>query len=497
MKLTIDTQSVNRKICNFWNHIHFHPTDAIEDPWGKRILDRVGADKAAETVRMYTMFEDIVTMDEEGKLCFDFRLTDLRLDYMVEKGFHVLLSYNFIPNCIASIKNATASNSKGKTRYKGKLINTSPPTDYKLWEEICYEYTKHIVERYGEERVAKWYLQCYNEPDHPGFMMRYLPGKAENIPARLEVYKQMYKSFENAIRKVSTKLCVGGPALAGSLAFLEGFLNYVQEEKLQLDFISVHNYAKCSPESLDAGTRTLSIELAMEKTNEYMDVIRKCHMQDKKLVIDEWGASCGGFCDLDSSAKMIFRENEIFSAYYFKLIDRYLKEDMNLDKMLICLSGQHEMEIEFTGFRGMFTLNNLPKPIYNGYCLAAKLGDTLLNVETGSDTVSAIATLDGNRLVVALVNAKTPFDAELPDAQIELELKNVGNIQSATAWTIDSNHANGYGAWCEMGKPEIDAAVLKELRERSRLAPEKLPCSLTQSVTLKNNGVKLLEFTLA
>ena len=106
MKLTIDTQNVERKIPNFWNHIHFHPTDAIEDAWGKRILDRVGADKAAQTVRMYTMFEDIVTMDEEGKLCYDFRVTDLRLDYMVEKGFHVLLSYNFIPDCIASVKNA-------------------------------------------------------------------------------------------------------------------------------------------------------------------------------------------------------------------------------------------------------------------------------------------------------------------------------------------------------------------------------------------------------
>ena len=22
---------------NFWNHIHFHPTDAIEDEWGKEI----------------------------------------------------------------------------------------------------------------------------------------------------------------------------------------------------------------------------------------------------------------------------------------------------------------------------------------------------------------------------------------------------------------------------------------------------------------------------
>lgn len=497
MKLTIDTQNVDRKISNFWNHIHFHPTDAIEDAWGKRILDRVGADKAAQTVRMYTMFEDVVTLDEEGKLCYDFRLTDLRLDYMVEKGFHILLSYNFIPDCIASVKNATASNSKRKTRYKGKLINTSAPVDFGLWEEICYEYTKHIVERYGEQRVSNWYLQCYNEPDHPCFMLSYLPSKQEHIPARLDVYKNMYRSFQNAVRRVSKNLCVGGPALAGNLPFLEGFLNFIKEEKLQLDFISVHNYAKCSPESLDNGTRTLSTELALEKTNEYMDVIRKCDMQDKKLVIDEWGASCGGFCDLDSSAKMIFRENEIFPAYFFKLIDCYLHQDINIDKMLICLSGQHEMEIEFTGFRGLFTLNSLPKPIYNGYCLASRLGDTLLKTDTGSDALSCIATLNGNKLVVALVNAKTPFDAELPAAQIDLQLKNVDNIQSVTAWTIDQSHANGYGAWCQMSKPEIDDAVLKTLRVKSALAPENLPCSDSYSLTLQNNAVMLLEFVLS
>ena len=29
------------------------------------------------------------------------------------------------------------------------MWNCSPPKDDALWEEICYEYTKHNVERYG------------------------------------------------------------------------------------------------------------------------------------------------------------------------------------------------------------------------------------------------------------------------------------------------------------------------------------------------------------
>ena len=82
-----------KKIENFWNNIHFHPTDAIEDEWGQRILDRVAEDGVARMVRMYTMFEDIVSMGEDGKLKYDFTLNDVRLDYMISKGFDLLISF--------------------------------------------------------------------------------------------------------------------------------------------------------------------------------------------------------------------------------------------------------------------------------------------------------------------------------------------------------------------------------------------------------------------
>ena len=39
----------------FWNHALFHPTDAIEDPWGRRILDRMAEDGAIKTIRIYAM----------------------------------------------------------------------------------------------------------------------------------------------------------------------------------------------------------------------------------------------------------------------------------------------------------------------------------------------------------------------------------------------------------------------------------------------------------
>ena len=72
------TDKIIKKQQNFWNHALFHPTDAIEDAWGKRLLDRFAADCAVRTVRIYAMLEDIVYLDENGKLQYDFRVSDLR-----------------------------------------------------------------------------------------------------------------------------------------------------------------------------------------------------------------------------------------------------------------------------------------------------------------------------------------------------------------------------------------------------------------------------------
>ena len=64
-----------RKQKNFWSNCVFHPTDAVEDPWGKRILDQISADGAIKTIRIYTMFEDMMA---NFKLSSDARMLDIK-----------------------------------------------------------------------------------------------------------------------------------------------------------------------------------------------------------------------------------------------------------------------------------------------------------------------------------------------------------------------------------------------------------------------------------
>lgn len=491
MKLTIDSNKRTRNLHNFWNNIHFHPTDAIEDEWGQRILNRVQEDHVAETVRMYTMMEDIVTMGEDGMLQYDFSENDLRMDYMVDKGFTLLLCYNFIPACIAQDPGETSSNNKNATRYKGKVIITSPPRDYALWEEICRTYTEHIVERYGLERVAEWYLHCYNEPDIPAYWMK----EEKDMQVRCREYCKLYDAFEKGIRAVSDRLRLGGPTLACMLDFMEGFLKHVRDNKRKLDFLSFHTYGT-SPASLDSGERFICVTNSVERIRECKGLAEKYGFGEIPLIIDEWGASSGGFCNCEECPKLIFRENEIFAAFYVKMLTLYEELQLPIEKLLICLSGQHEMRTDFSGFRGFFTLHFYPKPIYNAFILGAKLGDCRIASdmpENGNLSVMPTIASDG-RIAVLLAYASEYFDTELPDLRLELNFAGLSGEHEAKLWYIDREHGNAYRAYQRLGSPdEPTQEQIRQIAREGELACERRRFTGGLEVMLQNNGVLLVE----
>lgn len=456
---------------NFWNNCLFHPTDAVEDSWGKRILDRMAEDKSIQTVRIYTMFEDIVLMDENGNLTYDFRTNDLRLDYLIEKGYDIVLAYGMMPECIAADKNCLLSASKNKTRYKGKMLNTSVPTDYKLWEEICYEYTKHIIDRYGIETVSKWHLHCWNEPDG-GFFMTVLP-REESVGFKLKEYCKMYKAFVDGVTRASENVCIGGPAVASRAFFLEGFLDYVRENNIRLDYIAAHNYARTSYRRKVEENKEFCVDNWLEQQQDYMDVIEKCGFSDTELVMDEWGMAAQGFFNLEECPPFIARETEIFSSYYVKLICKIIEKGWNISKLMICLSGQHEMVTDFSGFRNFFTLNFIAKPIYNAYILASKLHKSLLDVKVENENVFVIPTKNeqGNYSVL-LTYSSEKFHDNLPEISEELTFEDKIKDKKVTVYCIDKNTTNPYRMYEKMGlAADLTKEQIKFLREEGNLKP--------------------------
>ena len=441
--------TVIKKQKNFWNHCLFHPTDAIEDPWGKRILDQIAEDGAIQTVRIYTMFEDIVYLDEKGQLCFDFRLSDLRLDYMVEKGYSLLLAYGGIPDCIASSTVHKTTCAKNKTRYKGKMWNSAPPKDYALWEEICYKYTKHNVERYGIDVVSQWRCQCFNEADVYMFFMSNLPHEA--YEERLHEYCKLYETFEKAVRSVSEEIPIGGPALAEYLEFLGGLLDYVKEHQLKMDFISVHNYGT-HPHLMNSKKCLIAVKNNVEKQKTFEEVIVKHGFGDTPVIIDEWGMATGGFMNREDCPDLMVRETEIFSAYYVKLIRTFIDAGFKMDSMMLCLSGQHEMLEDFTGFRNFFTLNFIKKPIYNAFVLASKLGQEFVDYQKEDENIYILPTKtsDGGYAVLLSYSSEY-FEEDIPDLEAMIEFEEDIADKNVTIYCIDKEHTNPYRLYQRVG----------------------------------------------
>jgi len=486
---------VLKKQPNFWNHCLFHPTDAVEDAWGKRILDRMADDKAIRAVRIYTMFEDIVYLDENGKLCYDFRVSDLRLDYLIEKGYDLLLAFGGIPDCIASDPNNKSSVSKNKTRYKGKMWNASPPYDYALWEEICYEYTKHLVERYGIERVSNWRMQCFNEPDIRLFFFSQYDGSVENtMTYRFPAYCKLYKAFENSIRRVSDQIMIGGPALAYTKEFLGAFLDYVRQNNLKIDFISLHNYGT-NPVAINEGHETIDVRNSTEKQQKYINIIREHGFAHLPIVVDEWGMSAAGYHNREECPALMARENEVFSSYFVKLIYELIHADYEVDMLCICLSGQHEMVEDFSGFRNFFTLNFIAKPIYNAYILASKLREKLLQVNCETPNLFVIPTKnDNNDYAVLLTYSADSFEEDLPASQETLSFTEDVIGKTVTVWCIDKEHTNPYRLYQKMGSETPNVDQITQLREEGRLKPlsKYVADSNELSLTLTANAVYLI-----
>ena len=460
--ITINAKQ-ERKIDNFWSHCLFHPTDAVEDPWGKRILDQMAEDGAIKTVRIYAMLEDIAYLDRNDCLQYDFRLSDLRLDYLLSKGYSLLISYTGIPDCISEHTQAAQSNSKNKTRYKGKLFNTNLPRDFALWEEVCYQYTRHNLERYGIEKVSEWYFTCFNEPDAAGFFLSSVP--SSDVETRAKCYADLYAAFERGIRRAAPRLKLGGPATCGNFPFLDVFLKEAKKRNLGLDFLSLHNYGTW-PGALNTGEARICVENNVRKQEKYLEIIKSNGYENTPILVDEWGACSHGFHNKEECPALMFRENEVFSAYYARLIHRFLAKQFKVERMMICLSGQHEMTEDFSGFRNFFTLNFIKKPIYNAYLMASKLGESLLAYETENENLSVIPTRKANGdYAILLTYAGECFEEDLPALEESILLPEDAVGKKITAYLIDRTHTNPYRLAEREG---ITAAPTKEEIARLR-----------------------------
>lgn len=115
---------------------------------------------------------------------------------------------------------------------------TAPPPDPARYADIV----RHVVDHYNNgwangfyDTVKYWEL--WNEPDFGPLWWRGTP----------EEFFELYGHVAPAVKSADPDALVGGPAIAADnnvQAYREGFLDFVQERRLPLDFFSWHHYAE-------------------------------------------------------------------------------------------------------------------------------------------------------------------------------------------------------------------------------------------------------------
>ena len=82
--------------------------------------------------------------------------------------------------------------------------NVAPPKDWNKWDQLIEAFARHLVERYGEDEVANWYFEVWNEPN-----IDFWAGAPKEA-----TYYDLYDHTARAIKRVSARLRLGGPATA-------------------------------------------------------------------------------------------------------------------------------------------------------------------------------------------------------------------------------------------------------------------------------------------
>ncbi len=386
---------------------------------------------------------------------------------MVSRGFKLLICMNFFPRAILKDKSLVSD----YPRYKNKRIYSSVPFDYRLWQEVCTKYAAHLIERYGEELVSTWYFHCWNEPNSPAFFM----SDCKDWEAVTNEYIKLYDFFAEGIKSVSEKLRVGGPSAAlvqlsstprtdeyGPLIdslFIKKFLTHIKSGKnhtngkigAAFDFYSVHTYGN----HLDCiHQNSLDFTQCTDMLINYKRVANDCGFGDIEMISDEWELCGGGGATIDEYPFFEYRNGEKFSALYFAMIEDVIKRDIPISRLMICLSGQHDLARDFCGTRTFATKSGFKPPIYNAYALSAMLGSSLLDVEK-DENIGVIPTIcDNGDVVIAVFNFAKRLLKPNGTFNTRLCVKLPEGRYTVTHYRLDKSNCNSYSAWKELGKPE-------------------------------------------
>jgi len=412
-----------------------------------------------EYVRFHAIFHDEVGLydeDASGKTVYNFSYIDQIYDGLLENKVRPFVELSFMPKKLTADANAVHP-----FWYKQ---NVAPPKDGGKWEQLIEDFARHLVQRYGEEEVAQWYFEVWNEPN-----LDFWAGNPKEA-----TYYELYDHAARAIKRVSARLRIGGPATAQA-AWADRFLAHCKEQDVPVDFVSTHVYGNDKAEDVfgthEQISRNEMVCRAVKKVHEQIAASALPHMP---LIWTEYNADYSNQPQVTDSAYMgPFLANTIRSC-------DGLTEMMSYWAFSDVFEEQGVVKKPFYGGFGILAERGIPKAAFNDFALLHRLGDTRLDAK--SDSVLVTRRKDGS-LVIAAWNLFLPEERGTPKT-ITLQLKGVAAKQ-ARVMVVDQAHGSPLPEYLKMGSPTSPTTAQIEALRKAASMPA------AEEVAIENGALRL------
>jgi len=399
-------------------------------------------------VRFHAIFHDengVYSEDRQGNPIYNWSYVDQIYDGLLANGARPFVEISFMPKALAARPDYHA--------FWYKQI-VSPPKDYAKWDALIAAFAQHLVERYGIDEVSQWYFEVWNEPN-----IDFWTGTPKQ-----STYFELYDHTARALKAVSTRFRVGGPATAQA-AWVGDFIAHAAANGVPLDFVSTHVYGNDTAKDIFHDNRSIAphaiVCLAARKVHEEIEHSARPNIpliwsefnavwDNEQAITDSiymgpWLAETIGQCDGLTDMMSYWTFSDVFEE-------------------------QGVVKTPFYGGFGLVAEDGIPKPAFNVFALLHELGNERLPVD--SPGILATRRADGT-LEVAAWNLVEP-GLNSANRTIVFDLKGVAAGAEVTIRRVDASHGDTLDAWKQMGSPKYPTKEqIAALRKASEIgAPE-------------------------
>lgn len=420
------------------------------------------------------IYQDLSFWDGYDKIEYNFTYLDMVMDSYLELGIEPFLELGFMPSKLAS-------GDQTIFYWKG---NVTPPKTYEGWNKLVRRTLEHLIDRYGRERVTKWPVEVWNEPNLKGFWK----------DADMKEYFRLFDETFATVKGVDPDFKVGGPAVCGGSdeIWISAFMDHIEEKGIALDFVTRHHYTTELPRpDGHYGYPALSEpEMGFDNLRTTRDIIDS-HEKYRGLPIHitEYNTSYVPNAPLHDTVR-----NAAYIAHQLSRLG-----DFNESYSYWTFGDIFEEHgVPFTPFHGGFGLvanGCIPKPTFWTFAFFKEIGESKCVYK--DDSCVVVKADDGSYHGICWNYTRS---GECDDSKISFSFALPQGRYCLLKKTVDGDHANPLRIWHDMGEPSSLSAQQKEILKTAAvpgiLTEEIISDGVATEVTVEMSHESVVKFDI-